>query len=261
MHKLTLLTFSLSFLLILPATAQLGRAWTDFKSYSVDLQNYLKNNLSTTLKPIEPQANTVIYDATGELNIPDPTAVEQRLNQQIPLTSISDNFENNSAVRSILVSNEINRLITRGAILGLLGTNGQIRLKTKLETTENILDNIAEIANDADKNNQQILDQIQSTVSKLSGVPGLASLLNASQSGIQLQAIKIQSEQSKILAENLSQTMQGNIFLQYSNLNLANISQQMEEVNRTRRVDTSAEAARLLRTTSQIDLFGRNKSN
>ncbi|WP_323374455.1 hypothetical protein [Nostoc commune] len=38
---------------------------------------------------------------------------------------------------------------------------------------------------------------------------------------------------------------------------MANISQQSEETNRARRVETSTEAARLLRATSQMDLFGR----
>ena len=59
------------------------------------------------------------------------------------------------------------------------------------------------------------------------------------------------------MAENLAQVMQNNQFLQYSNLNLANISRQVEQANQTRRVDTAAEAARLLRTSAQIDLFGR----
>ncbi|MHC5831272.1 MAG: hypothetical protein ACYT04_88735, partial [Nostoc sp.] len=73
----------------------------------------------------------------------------------------------------------------------------------------------------------------------------------------QLQTIKIQQAQSAILGETFAQTIQINQSLQYSNLNLANISQQTEEANRARRVDTSTEAARLLRATSQLDLFGR----
>ena len=62
-----------------------------------------------------------------------------------------------------------------------------------------------------------------------------------------------------MIGENLAQTMQLHQTLQYSNLNLANISQEMEESNRARRVNASAEAARLLRTTSQVDLIGRGK--
>ncbi len=75
--------------------------------------------------------------------------------------------------------------------------------------------------------------------------------------GTNLQNINIQNEQSKIIGETLGNTIQIHESLQYSNLNLANISEQMDEVNRARRVDTSAEVARLLRVTSQTDLLGR----
>jgi hypothetical protein len=74
---------------------------------------------------------------------------------------------------------------------------------------------------------------------------------------LQLQAIKVQQEQAKIIAESLSQSIQTNHSLQYANLNLVNLSQQMAEMNRSRRVDAATETARLIRTTSQVDLFGR----
>ena len=74
---------------------------------------------------------------------------------------------------------------------------------------------------------------------------------------MQLQNIEIENQQSKIIADNLGQTIKLNQNLQYSNLNLANISQEIESSNRAVRVNTSAEAARLLRTTSQVDLLGR----
>ena len=54
--------------------------------------------------------------------------------------------------------------------------------------------------------------------------------------------------------------MQTNQSLQYSNLNLASISQQMDDINRSRRVDSATETARLMRTTAQIDLFGREEN-
>ena len=73
------------------------------------------------------------------------------------------------------------------------------------------------------------------------------------------ETILVQKLQAKIVAETFAQSIQTNQSLQYSNLNLANISQQAEEANRARRVDTSTEAARLLRATSQLDLFGREK--
>jgi hypothetical protein len=266
MQKTTVLTLTLVSLAILPVmaqfgeTAQVGEVWTDFQSYSVDLQNYLQNNLSENLKPVEPQTRSALTNATGELNIPNPITAGQRVRDDIFINSISDRFENNSAVRSNLVSNEINRLITRGAVSGLLGEAGQIRTKTKLINTERSLGNIAEFAEEAQDNSDKWLNQIENLITQAAAntIPGLSALLNANN---QLQNLKIQQEQSKIVAETFAQTLQMNQFLQYSNLNLANISQQMEEENRARRVDTSTEAARLLRATSQIDLFGTKINN
>jgi hypothetical protein len=261
MQKTTILTVALLLLIILPVTAQLGKVWTDFQSYSADLQNYLRNNISY-LKPLEIQAQSAVTEATGELNIPNPISASERIGNDIFLNSISSNFENNPLINANSVSNQINRLIIRSSVMSLLGKNGQIRTKIKLQNTETGLKNIDAFSDKADEINQDFISDIQNRIGQLSGVanniPGISALLNAAnQSSLQLQQIKIQRDQSKIMGENLAQTIQGNQFLQYSNLNLANLSQQMEETNRSHRVDASTEAARLLRNTSQTDLFGR----
>ncbi len=263
MKKIALLTLSLSFIIILPATAQLGKVWTDFQSYSTDLQNYLSNNVNDSLKPVEFQSQNAIDNAKGELNIPNPVDAGEKVSIDIFLNSLSDKFENNPVVRSSLVSNEINRLITRSSAAGVLGINGQIRSKTKLKDTENRLENIGVFKEDVNENEQKFLDRIEQSIGAVSGNPlALGQLLGIrDQTNLQYQQIKIQREQVKIVAETLGQTIQTNQSLQYTNLNLASLSQQMEDTNRARRVDASAEAARLLRTTSQADLFGRKANN
>ncbi|GAX42135.1 hypothetical protein NIES4075_31350 [Tolypothrix sp. NIES-4075] len=261
MKKIALLTLSLSFLIILPATAQLGKVWTDFQSYSTDLQNYLTNNVNDSLKPVEFQSQNAIYNATGELRIPNPIDAGDRVSIDIFLNSISDKFENNPVVRSSLVNNEINRLITRSSAAGVLGVNGQIRSKTKLEDTENRLENLGVFADDPDEESNRLLKQFSDLASSFTGMQAttaLSQLIGLTQSQ---NTVKIQREQVKIVAETLGQTIQTNQSLQYTNLNLASLSQQMEDTNRARRVDASAEAARLLRTTSQADLFGRKLNN
>ena len=275
MKKTTIFTFTLLSLAILPAIAQintgggLGEVWTDFQSYSRDLQDYLQqqqqydNNLRETLKPVEEaQSRIGLNSAKGELNIPNPVLAGKEVRDNFIFYSSSsdpraDRFENNSAVRANLVSNELNRLITRGIAVGILGKNGQIRTKAKLESTEKSLENIAESANPADQRSRDLLNKIpipNIDPTKLDPATAvLAQLLGANQE----QMLKIQREQVKIVAETFAQTLQNNQSLQYSNLNLATISQQAEEANRARRVDTSTEAARLLQATSQLDLFGR----
>ncbi|WP_373526041.1 hypothetical protein [Nostoc sp.] len=270
MKKTAILTFTFLSLAIIPAVAQvktggLGQVWTDFQSYSTDLQDYLQNNLSDNLKRDEVQSR--LNSAKGELNIPNPVVAgkevrDDLINNSYRSDSKSNRFENNSAVRGNLVSNELNRVISRGAAESVLGRNGQIRTKAKLENTEENLENLVNKTEELDRKSDNLLSTIVTQVSNATNpadkaISTLAELLGTSQ----LQTLKIQQEQLKLVGETFAQTLQNNQSLQYSNLNLANISQQAEEANRARRVDTSTEAARLLRATSQIDLFGRKVDN
>ncbi|MEH2299483.1 MAG: hypothetical protein V7K88_10720 [Nostoc sp.] len=275
MRKTTIFTFTLLSLAILPAMAQvetgLGQVWTDFQSYSTDLQQYLQDNLSENSNPLEVQSqNAALNSANGELKIPNPVAAGQQvrndlINYSYRSDSRSSRFENNSAVRGNLVSNELNRLITRGIAVGVLGKNGQTRTKLKLDSIQNTLSSVAD-SNDENQLNQDIQkfknkipqppidpNLIKMATGVVAGLaPGLAALLESNQ-----ETLQIQKEQIKIVGESYAKSTQLEQTLQYSNLNLANISQQAEEANRAQRVDTSTEAARLLRATSQLDLFGR----
>ncbi|MBD2298713.1 hypothetical protein H6G80_10370 [Nostoc sp. FACHB-87] len=256
MRKTTLFTLLFSSLLILPAMAQLGKVWTDFQYYSVDLQNYLRSNVNETFRPLDIRTQGALSNYSGELNLPDPVSAGKQVRSDIIINSISGRYENNSAVNGAGVSNEVNRVVTRGAVVGVLGREGQVRLKTKLEDTERSIETIAQTIEDADN----FLDDLKDQVCKITGSAGAVNVANQSlcQSSIQQDTtVKILQEQAKINAENLAQTIQTNQSIQYTNLNLANISQQVEEANRARRVDSATEAARLLRTASQTDLFGR----
>lgn len=238
----------------LPATAQLGQVWTDFQSYSADLQNHLRNNLNE-LKPLQIQSQSAITSNTGELNIPNPLGAGETLSNDINVNLLSSNYETNPLINSILFGNEMKRLIFRSSAAGTLGNNGQLRTKIKLQNIETELKNIDAFTEQADTIVNQLESQVNSIPTTNSLFGPLQNLLT--QSMIQIQQIKIERDQSKIIAETLAQTIHENQLLQYSNLNLANIGQQIEDTNRARRVDDSTEAARLLRTTSQTDLFGR----
>jgi hypothetical protein len=272
-HKILLLALSFTLLTTLPVLASLGDVWTNFQYYGTDLQNYLKANIPDTLKPLEPQTQTAISNSTGSLKIPNPNAAGNTVNQQITQYSLSDKFENNSAVHGVMVRNKIDRQITRGSVEGVIGNNGQARLSTVLQNTQLAANNITAIANSAatNKSAKEIEIQQQVTQATLSnsvgGVPNPLALMNPQAqltlltwqglADLELQNINIQNQQSQMVGETLGNTIQIHEGLQYSNLNLANISEQMDEVNRARRVDTSAEVARLLRVTSQTDLLGR----
>ncbi|AUB38802.1 hypothetical protein COO91_04777 [Nostoc flagelliforme CCNUN1] len=259
MRKTTIFTLTLLSLAILPAMADqtlVGQIWSDFQLYSRELQNYFQDygNLNENLNSVETQSQSAIDGSKGELNIPNPVAAgrtvrDNVINNSYRSDSRASRFENNAAVRGNLASNELYRLITRGVAVGILGKDAQDRTKGKLL---GIQDEII----DSDNPGQPSTD-IPSTIGTFNELckvlkGSLDQLLN-----LNTQTIQIQNSQRKIVAETFAQTIQTNQSLQYSNLNLANISQQAEEANRARRVDTSTEAARLLRATSQLDLFGR----
>ena len=259
MRKLIFFSASLTFLVIAPAIAQVGNVWNDFKSYASDLQEYLTDNVSN-FQPVDSEAQTAINSFNGELNIPNPVAVRQSLTDDITNNSLSENFENNPAVNAKSVGNQIDRELTRAIAVGVLGEESQIRTLIKLENLEESLVRTTDSIQEIRENSANVLDDITETA--ISSTNPLSQLLGQGQSRLielQLKNIEIENQQSKIIAENLGQTIRLNQNLQYSNLNLANISQEIESSNRSRRINTSAEAARLLRTTSQVDLIGRGK--
>ncbi|MBP5971739.1 hypothetical protein HW132_03070 [Brasilonema sp. CT11] len=248
--------FVVAFLGTLPAIAELGTVWTDFQLYTTDFTNYITNNISETLNPVELQTQSAITSSSGDLNLPNPNYASQYTRDQITQYSVSDKFENNPAVYGKDVSSEVNRYITRSAVEGVFGRDGQTRLKGKLQDTENTVKRVNQLtqqARQANSNAQQPCLPVGS-----SGVPDATCQATKSLLEVSFQNFRLQADQSKMMGETLGNTIQLRNDIQYSNLNLADISQQMNEANRARRVGTSAEVARLLRVTSQTDLFRKS---
>jgi hypothetical protein len=266
MRKTTIFTLTLLSLAILPAMADqtlVGQIWSDFQLYSTELQNYFQDyrNLNENLNSVETQSQSAIDASKGELKIPNPVAAGKTVRDNVINNSYSSDsrasrFENNAAVRGNLVSNELYRLITRGVAVGILGKEAQDRTRGKLQGIQE------ELFDSSDSGVSNAPAKIQNCPNTSDVQAIICNVLQGLQEqllGSNNQTIQIQNSQRRIVAETFAQTIQTNQFLQYSNLNLANISQQAEEANRARRVDSSTEAARLLRATSQLDLFGREE--
>ncbi|MDY6899945.1 MAG: hypothetical protein SWZ49_17970, partial [Cyanobacteriota bacterium] len=194
MKKTIFITLSFTLIAALPAIAQVGNVWSDFKSYASDLQEYLTDNISN-LQPVDSEAQTAISSFNGELNIPNPIAVRRSLNDDITINSLSDNFENNPAVRAKLVGNEIDRQLTRAITVGVLGEEAQIRTQIKLENLEESLIRTTESIQQIRENSQNILDDITETAINTSNP--LSPLLGQSQTRLielQLQNIEIENQ-------------------------------------------------------------------
>ncbi len=258
---------------------ELGKVWGQFQAYMEDLQTYIAENIPESLKPLD-NSTDLLTEAQGELGISNPNQVRKNARDRITPESPADTFESNSVVRREGVSNELDRQITRATIDGELSKEGQERTKTILEQTEETVENIQSIT---DKANRQILPQqlqtIDNTLQRIEGITGtlrevdntqdVVKLLVSTQfeqsrilrqswlgqASLQADAIQVESEQSKILAQMLSSSSNIHKNLLFSNLNLTNISQQMDATNRARRVEADASAAQLLKIASQADLL------
>lgn len=277
------IAFSLVIFAILvarPATAEeLGQVWMQFQQYMKDLQAYIDEKLPESVKPLDNSAE-LATEAQGELGIPNPNQVRENVRDRITPDSPADAFEHNSVLRREGVSNELDRQSTRTAIEGELGKEGQARTKVVIEQTEETVDNIQSIS--AAASQQKLpgnLQQIDGILQRIEGVAGAAEsadntqdvvklLVRAQfeqsrvlrqawfgQASLQADAMQTQSEQSKILGQMLSSSIGIHKDLQFSNLNLTNISQQMDAANRVNRVEAAASAARLFKIAAQTDLL------
>lgn len=174
--KFYALLIPLAFLGILPAMAQLGdNVSTDFESYTTELRDYVITDIPKTLKQVEQEAQEAINESsnnstTGELGIPRPNEAGKQVRENILLNSKSDKFDNNSAVWGQIVSNELERQITRGAVEGVLGIGGQTRIKMTLEQTQQVIDDVNNLAESNTLNQSSLSSQIVTTINRIDSI-------------------------------------------------------------------------------------------
>lgn len=236
------------------AQAELGEVFQQFQDYANDFQDYLKGSsdpkiellsLKHALKPLKSgtvdsilgTADPILGTASGSqtLKLFNPIKARGDANELVTQgNDPKDAFENNLYLRSLLVGNEIDRQITRGAVQSLLGEGGQKRTINALSQVQEIL------LGTGDDSALQIQNEAQTRKATQDVVKDL---------------VRMQFVQSRLIGENLSTVIQTRQDIQYSNLNLTNISQQMDEVNRAQRVSGSVETARLIKMSAQMGLF------
>jgi hypothetical protein len=257
----------------LPSWASLGNTWIEFQSYGNDFKSYLNNQSTEVLNQLQ-TVNTTVNNASGELKIPNPNTTKKDVINQVSQYPIPDKYENNPVVRGSKISNNLDREITRAAIDATLGSGGQARIKNTLQNTQNSVQKVNIFIETASTNKQKKQLEIQAAANTLTGLninnlnpvsSAFSSMLNNQAkltqltweglADLKLQNLNIQKEQTGILAANLGTNIQIQQDLQYSHLNLTNISTELEDMNRNRRIETATTAARLLRVATQSDLF------
>jgi len=178
-----------------------------------------------------PEIGGIIKDSQGEMGIPNPNAVRGRIDEGAITSSpadIPDAFEINKVVWGTYAGNQIDRDLTRMGIESVLGEAGQKRMRQEIEATQKT---VKGIATDADQS--QKLDVTQD---------------------VQKKQIRIMAQQSMLLGAMRADALQARVDTQYTNMNISNISRSMDEANRARRVEESAQSAKLLLLTSQSHL-------
>lgn len=178
-----------------------------------------------------PDISNIIKDSQGGMGIPNPNEVRGRIDEGAITSSpadIPDAFEINKVVWGTYAGNQIDRDLTRMGIESVLGEAGQNRMKQEIDATQKT---VKGIATDADQS--QKLDVTQD---------------------VQKKQIRVLAQQSMLLGAMRADALQARVDTQYTNLNISNISRSMDEANRARRVEESAQSAKLLLLTSQSHL-------
>lgn len=178
-----------------------------------------------------PDISNIIKNSQGGMGIPNPNEVRGRIDEGAVTSSpadIPDAFEINKVVWGTYAGNQIDRDLTRMGIESVLGEAGQNRMKQEIDTTQ---ETVKGIATDADQ--AQKLDITQD---------------------VQKKQIRVMAQQSMLLGAMRADAIQARVDTQYTNLNLSNISRGMDEANRARRVEESAQSAKLLLLASQSHL-------
>lgn len=177
------------------------------------------------------EISKIIKDSQGGMGIPNPNEVRGRIDKEA-ITSlpadIPDAFEINKVVWGTYAGNQIDRDLTRMGIESVLGETGQNRMKQEIDTTQETVEGIATDADQAQK-----LDVTQD---------------------VQKKQIRVMAQQSMLLGAMRADAIQARVDTQYTNLNISNISRGMDEANRARRVEESAQSAKLLLLASQSHL-------
>lgn len=179
-------------------------------------------------------AGEAVKQTTGAMGLPNPVEAQDILKDLLKKQDFAgkppDAFESNKTVYThVTAADEITRQSSRSRVDSVLGKEGQELTKKRYELTQQAVQN-------SQKANQ---DAQAKTVTQ----------------DVVKEQIKIQNAANQIMQSVHDSTQKTHEDLQYTNLNLADISNAADANNRARRIASDADAARLAQVSSQVDLF------
>ena len=172
----------------------------------------------------------ILSDSRGAAGIPNPNKSRSQIEEAIAATdSTPDLFETNPEVYAQYLGNTVDRANTKMAIETVLGEGGQQQLETERESTE---------------------EAVEAAVKTADG----AQSLNVTQDAIK-EIAKIEAQQTILMGSIRADSLRNRVDNQFRNLNLVNISRTVDEANRSRRVELSAQGAKAMYMSAQVNLF------
>jgi hypothetical protein len=170
------------------------------------------------------------YERRGEFGLVDPNQVRSDIAEELVSTLVGDLAHSDSIYAGLETANEVDRQLTRAQVDAVLGQSGQAATFSDKITW--IEDTIGQV--------QQHADSAQTAVSTQAAIKQMAQQ---------------NARQSEILGAVQSELLQSRQDAQLTNLNLANMSQNLDQEARARRLQSLGNALDTLQISAQARLF------
>lgn len=215
------------------AASQVDTTFTDifgiFRQAFETSKTYIEQTLSGLLTPLPDDLEGVIQNALGDLGLVDPNRVRSEISTELATILEGDLAQSDSIYAGLETANEVDRQLTRAQVDAVLGQGGQAATRDKITWIE---DTIGQV--------QQHADTAQTVVSTQAAIKQMAQQ---------------NARQSEILGAVQSELLQSRQDAQLTNLNLANMSQNLDQEARARRLQELGNALDTLQISAQARLL------
>ncbi|MFQ4140572.1 hypothetical protein PGN35_030075 [Nodosilinea sp. PGN35] len=215
------------------AASQVDTTFTDifsiFRQAFETSKTYIEQTLSGLLTPLPGDLEAVIQNALGDLGLVDPNRVRSAIAEELTTILAGDLAQSDRIYAGLETANEVDRQLTRAQVDAVLGQTGQAATRDKITWIE---DTIGQV--------QQHADSAQTAVSTQAAIKQMAQQ---------------NARQSEILGAVQSELLQSRQDAQLTNLNLANMSQNLDQEARARRLQSLGNALDTLQISAQARLF------
>jgi hypothetical protein len=173
---------------------------------------------------------SILQDVIGNLGIPDVYQARTTIQEKVDEAGeTNDPFILNPELYAIQLGNLSDRSATSIGVKTVLSKEGQEQMEDEIKQSSEVVQSILDTSNEA-----QSYDSTQDVVKALA---------------------RINAQQSVIAAMHQASSLRNRNDVQFTNLNLANISRSLDEQNRDKQAQSTVDSFLLLNLTAQSNLF------